>query len=80
VRKFFEKIGTLQIWHLYLIKKFIFIYENNISQIDSISLVDAMLHHIKNSFDHFSDEFIFEKKLSQAVQIWHLYFEKYIDM
>jgi hypothetical protein len=80
VRKFFEKIGTLQIWHLYLIKEFIFIYENNISQIDSISLVDAMLHHIKNSFDHFSDEFIFEKKLAQAVQIWHLYFEKYIVM
>ena len=36
--------------------------------------------HIKNSFDLFSDEFIFEKKLVQAVQIWHLYFVKYIVM
>ena len=30
--------------------------------------------HIKNSFDHFSDE------LAQTVQIWHVYFVKYIVM
>ena len=61
-------------------------YENHISQIDSISLEHVASFqwfcgkslfetqrnlHIKNSFDHFSDEFIFEKKLEKAVKIWH---------
>ena len=51
-------------WHLYFVRESLFVYENHITQIDSISLVLAMVQHIKNSFDHFSDDFFLQKN-------WH---------
>ena len=51
-------------WHLYFVRESIFVYENHITQIDSISLVHAMVQHIKNSFDHFSDDFFLQRN-------WH---------
>ena len=59
-------------WHLYFVRESLFVYENHITQIDSISLVHAMVQHIKNSFDHFSDD-SFCKEIG-TIQILHLYF------
>ena len=47
------------------VRESIFVYDNPITQIDSISLVHAMVQHITNNFDHFSDDFFFAKKLAQ---------------
>ena len=59
-----KKNVTAQTWHLYFVRESIFVYENHITQIDSISLVHAMVPHIKNSFDHFSDDLFLQRN-------WH---------
>ena len=53
------------------VRESIFVYDNPITQIDSISLVHAMVQHITNNFDHFSDDF-FCKEIG-TIQILHLY-------